>query len=119
MVLVATASTLDTIFVPAGRSAIPAIVDEEDLLSANAWLGTALNMQVAIGPLLGGLFVATLGIRGALGADAVSFLLSAAVLLLVPKLPPVRAGGTSASSWPKRGRGSPTSVTTPSPAWSC
>ena len=91
MVLVATASTLDTIFVPAGRSAIPAIVDEEDLLSANAWLGTALNMQVAIGPLLGGLFVATLGIRGALGADAVSFLLSAAVLLLVPKLPPVRA----------------------------
>ena len=54
---------------------IPAIVDEEDLLSANAWLGTALNMQVAIGPLLGGLFVATLGMRDALAVDAVSFLL--------------------------------------------
>ena len=59
------------------------MVDEEELLSANAWLGTALNMQVAIGPLLGGLFVATLGIRGALAVDAASFLLSAALLGLL------------------------------------
>ncbi len=88
LVLIATASVLDTVFSPAGRSAVPVLVDEEDLLSANAWLGTALNMQVAIGPLLGGLFVATLGFRGALTADAASFLLSAAVLLGVPKLPP-------------------------------
>lgn len=91
IVLVATASILDTVFSPAGRSAVPAIVDEEDLLSANAWLGTALNMQVAIGPLLGGLLVASLGVRGALAADALSFLLSAAVLLGVPKLPPIRS----------------------------
>lgn len=88
LVLIGTASVLDTVFAPAGRSAVPVLVDEEDLLSANAWLGTALNMQVAIGPLLGGLFVATLGVRGALAADAASFLLSAAVLLGVPKLPP-------------------------------
>ena len=91
IVLVATSSILDTIFGPAGRSATPALVDEDDLLPANAWLGTALNMQVAIGPLLGGLFVATLGIRGALVADAASFLLSAALLLRVPPLPPHRA----------------------------
>jgi MFS family permease len=95
--LVATASVLDTVFAPAGRSAIPAIVDEEDLLSANAWLGTALNMQVAIGPLLGGLLVAALGIRGALAADALSFLLSAVVLLGVPKLPPIRSGSARTS----------------------
>jgi MFS family permease len=88
LALVATASILDTMFMPAGRSAVPVLVHEEDLLSANAWLGTALNMQVAIGPLLGGLFVATLGVRGALWADAASFLLSAVVLLGVPKLPP-------------------------------
>ena len=91
MLLVATSSILDTIFGPAGRSAIPALVDEDDLLSANAWLGTALNMQVAIGPLLGGLLVATLGIRGALAADAASFLLSAALLLRVSPLPPDRS----------------------------
>jgi len=88
LALVATASILDTVFAPAGRSAVPALVDEMDLLSANAWLGTALNLQVAVGPLLGGLFVATLGVRGALTADAASFLLSAVVLLGVPKLPP-------------------------------
>jgi MFS family permease len=91
LVLVATSSLLDTIFGPAGRSAIPALVDEGDLLSANAWLGTALNMQVAIGPLLGGLLVATLGTRGALAADAASFLLSAALLLRVQRLPPDRS----------------------------
>ncbi len=89
--LVATSATLDTIFGPAGRSAIPALVDEADLLSANAWLGTALNMQVAVGPLLGGLLVATLGTRGALAADAASFLLSAALLLRVRRLPPDRS----------------------------
>jgi MFS family permease len=99
LALVASASFLDTLFVPAGRSAIPAMVDEEDLLSANAWMGTALNMQVAIGPLLGGLFVATLGTRGALAADAASFLLSAAVLLSVPKLPPVRRRSERATFW--------------------
>ncbi len=91
LLLVATSSILDTIFGPAGRSAIPALVDEDDLLSANAWLGTALNMQVAIGPLLGGLFVATLGIRGALVADAASFLVSAALLLRVQPLPADRS----------------------------
>ena len=88
LVLVATASILDTVFAPAGRSVVPVLVDEEDLLSANAWLGTALNMQVAVGPLLGGLLVATLGVRGALAADAASFLHSAVVLLGVPRLPP-------------------------------
>ncbi len=97
IVLVATSSLLDTIFGPAGRSAIPALVDEDDLLPANAWLGTALNMQVAIGPLLGGLFVATLGIRGALVADAASFLLSAALLLRVSPLPPHRSGSARTS----------------------
>jgi len=97
IVLVAASSILDTIFGPAGRSAIPALVDEDDLLPANAWLGTALNMQVAIGPLLGGLFVATLGIRGALVADAASFLMSAALLLRVSPLPPHRTGSERAS----------------------
>lgn len=97
LVLVATSSILDTIFGPAGRSAIPALVDEGDLLSANAWLGTALNMQTAIGPLLGGLFVATLGIRGALAADGASFLLSAALLLRVQRLPPDRSRSARSS----------------------
>jgi len=73
---------------PAGRGAVPALVDDADLVSANAWLGTALNMQVALGPLLGGVLVASLGVRGALAADAASFVVSGVLLLGVPRLPP-------------------------------
>lgn len=97
LALIATASVLDTIFTPAGRSALPALVDEPDLLSANAWLGTALNLQVALGPILGGALVATLGIRAALAVDAMSFLVSALLLLGVPSLPPDRRGREAAS----------------------
>ncbi len=86
--LIAIASTLDTAFMPAGRGAVPALVDDADLVSANAWLGTALNMQVALGPLLGGVLVASLGVRGALAVDAASFVVSGVLLLGVPRLPP-------------------------------
>jgi MFS family permease len=88
LVVMAAASTLDTFFAPAGRSAVPALVEDADLVSANAWLGTALNLQVALGPLIGGALVASIGVRGALAVDAGSFLLSAILLLGVPKLPP-------------------------------
>ena len=88
LVLIAIASTLDTAFMPAGRGAVPVLVDDADLVSANAWLGTALNMQVALGPLLGGVLVASFGVRGALAVDAASFVVSALLLLGVPRLPP-------------------------------
>ena len=92
LLLVAVASTLDTAFMPAGRGAVPALVDDADLISANAWLGTAVNMQVALGPLLGGALVAALGVPGALAVDAASFVVSAALLLGVPRLPPSEDG---------------------------
>ena len=89
LVVMAAASTLDTLFAPAGRSAVPALVEDADLVNANAWLGTALNLQVALGPLIGGALVAVIDVRGALAVDAGSFLLSALLLLGVPKLLPV------------------------------
>ena len=67
--LVSVSAVLDTVFAPAGRSAVPALVRPEQLLRANAWIGTSLNLQVALGPVLGG------------------FLVSALVLL---RLPPLR-----------------------------
>lgn len=88
LVVMAAASTLDTLFAPAGRSAVPALVEDADLVNANAWLGTALNLQVALGPLIGGALVAVIDVRGALAVDAGSFLLSALLLLGVPKLLP-------------------------------
>jgi MFS family permease len=91
LVLVAAAGTFETLFAPAGRSAVPALVRPEQLLRANAWMGTTLNLQVALGPVLGGVLVATLGVRGALAANALSFLISAAALV---GLPPLRPAGT-------------------------
>src|SRR5688500_6971142 len=86
--LVALAAACDTLFAPAGRSALPALVRPEQLMRANAWLGMSLNIQVAAGPVLGGLLFSWLGGRGALAANAFSFVLSAVFLL---GLPPLRA----------------------------
>jgi MFS family permease len=88
LAMVAAAATLDTLFAPAGRSALPALVRPEQLLRANAWIGTSLNIQVAVGPVLGGLLVTWLGVRGALAANALSFVVSA---LFLVGLPPLRA----------------------------
>jgi MFS family permease len=86
--LVALAASFDTMFAPAGRSALPALVRPEQLMRANAWIGMSLNIQVAAGPVLGGLLVTWLDHRGALAANALSFVLSALILL---RLPPLRA----------------------------
>lgn len=69
-------------------------------LSANALLGLAFNLEVALGGLLGGGLVAAAGVRGALLADAASFVVSAALLSRVPRLPPhhdARAEGLARS----------------------
>ena len=74
-------------------------------MRANAWMGMSLNIQVAAGPVLGGLLVELLDFRGALAANALSFVLSALFLLGLPplrapsdgeggpRLPPSRHGG--------------------------
>ena len=93
--LVAAASVLSTLFFPAGRSAVPDLVPGEDLAPANALLGSALNLSIAAGPALGALAFAAVGARGALAFDALTFLVSAALILTLPALPPVSKGGTA------------------------
>jgi MFS family permease len=92
LAMVAIAATLDTLFAPAGRSALPALVRPEQLLRANAWIGMSLNIQVAFGPVLGGLLVTWLGVRGALAANSLSFVISALFLLGLPSLRAPSAG---------------------------
>jgi MFS family permease len=86
--LVAGASVLSTLFFPAGRSAVPALVPDEDLTPANALLGSAANLSFALGPAAGALLFAGIGARGALALDALTFLVSAALLSRLPALPP-------------------------------
>jgi MFS family permease len=88
LTLVAVSAILDTLFAPAGRSAVPTVVRDDELLQANAWMGTSLNLQVAFGSLAGGALVAAFGVRGALAFDALSFAISAVLLV---GLPPLRA----------------------------
>lgn len=88
LVLVLVATTLATAFAPASASCVPALVPSKELTRANALIGTAFNFQVALGPALGGLAVGLVGLRVAFALDAATFLISAALLRGLPRLPP-------------------------------
>jgi MFS family permease len=92
LALVAAASLLATVFAPAGRSVVPALVAPGELVRANAWMGMALTLQGTIGPAVGGLLIAGAGVRGALWGNALSFAVSAALVGRLPALPPQPAG---------------------------
>lgn len=93
LALVVVASLMGTLLRAAGQSSVPALVRDDDLLAANALLGTALNASVVLGPALGGALAGLAGPRLALGVDTASFVLSAATLLWLPSLPPETVGG--------------------------
>jgi MFS family permease len=82
--LIVIAASCATVFSTAGRTVVPRLVEEPDRMSANAWIGTAFNLQSVIGPLLGGLLAAGVGPFGALGANAASFFIGALLLLPLP-----------------------------------
>lgn len=84
--LVAVATALATTFSTANSAAIPRLVEPDELLGANARFGLALNVQVAGGPLVGGLLVAWLGSSAALGLNAATFVVSALLIAGVREL---------------------------------
>jgi MFS family permease len=94
--LAAVSGCLATAFTPAGRSAVPVLVPERDLGRANALLGTAFNIQVAVGPTIGGLAVEFGGARVAFAINAVTFAVSA---LLLTKLPALRTNTVHSGLW--------------------
>ena len=92
LVLVGLASLFSRTFSAASKSVIPALVQRDELMSANALINTVFNLQVALGPAIGGLLVAvTGGSRTAIAIDAASFALSALLMLRLPRVP--RAAG--------------------------
>jgi MFS family permease len=94
LALVAVATLFSRTFSAASKSTIPALVELDDLLSANALINTVFNLQVALGPALGGLLVALSGgSRTAIAIDAASFAASGLIMLALPRVP--RAGGDS------------------------
>jgi MFS family permease len=87
LALVAARAVAGHVFQPASRAAVPALVEEGELETANSTLGFGTNGAEVLGPLLAAALVPWVGIRGALLVDAASFLVSAAVLATLPSLP--------------------------------
>ena len=87
LALVAVRSVVGQVFVPASRAAVPALVGEADLGTANSALGFGTNGAEALGPLAAAALLPLLGVRGVLLVDAASFLVAAGLLLRLPALP--------------------------------
>ncbi|HEY2052779.1 MAG TPA: MFS transporter [Solirubrobacterales bacterium] len=86
--LTALTTVLQTSYGPARTALVPNLVEPDELITANALLGTATNLYVAVGPLVGGLLFATIGPSAALLVNAVTFLGSAALTTRVPATRP-------------------------------
>jgi hypothetical protein len=86
--LVAIRSLVAQVFQASSRSAVPALVADRDLETANSALGAGTHGLEAVGPLIAaGLFL-VMDVRGILVVDAVSFFASAALLSRLPSMPP-------------------------------
>ena len=79
-----------TFFNPTVRAAFPSVVGGGDLTRANALIGGTFSVSETAGPALGGLLVATVGVDAAFVLDAATYLISAALLSLVPLPRPER-----------------------------
>ncbi len=72
-------------FRPAVYAGVPNLVPEVQLPEANALLQTVENVSWAVGPLLGGILTAAAGPHAAYWINAVSFLVSAALVVRIPR----------------------------------
>jgi MFS family permease len=87
--LVIAAALLQTFGTPAGKGAVRRLVPEESRPQANALLSLGLNLQIVLGPALGGVLAGLSGVSVAFGVNAVSFAISALLLTRIGPLPPV------------------------------
>lgn len=71
-------------FDAANFGALPALVGRERIVEANSALWSIFTIIGIVGPALGGLLAAAIGAAAAISLDAVSFVLSALLLALVP-----------------------------------
>ena len=75
------------VFQPAARSAVPLLVTDKDLETANSTLGAGTFGLEVVGPLLAAALLPLLDTRGLLFVDAATFAVSAVLLARLPALP--------------------------------
>jgi predicted MFS family arabinose efflux permease len=78
-------------FTPLSSAVVPRLVDDDSLPAANALQWTAGVLPQLVGAPLGGLLVALASARIAFALNAVTFAISAVLLLRLPPLPPLAA----------------------------
>jgi MFS family permease len=77
---------------PAARSALPFIIDKGHLTSALMLQSTTYTTSSVVGPAVGGVIIASLGVRWAFLIDAVTFAFSFACWTLIKPIPPIATG---------------------------
>lgn len=100
LILVAARGIGATAFIAASRSAVPRVVDDDDLEAANAALGVGTYGLEALGPLIAAALFTQSGIRGVLLVDVATFAISAALLTRLPRLAAGRQAAASTNVSP-------------------
>lgn len=80
-----------TFFNPTVRAAFPSVVGTGDLTRANSLIAGTFSVSITVGPALGGLLVATVGVNAAFVLDAATYLVSALFLSRIPLPSPERS----------------------------
>jgi hypothetical protein len=75
---------VDAFFMPARTSILPRVVADHELEAGNAVMNVTSQASVILGPVLGGLIVAGLGIGWAFAADAACFAIGVLFVLWLP-----------------------------------
>jgi MFS family permease len=83
---------VDAFFFPARSSILPKVVADHELEPGNAVLNVTMSVSVILGPVLGGLIVAALGIGWAFAGDAICFALGFLIILWLPAATRAAAG---------------------------
>ena len=86
-------------FEPARAALVPALVQEDELLTANTLASITWSAMLTLGGAIGGLTAALLGVRVSLLIDAASFLVSAAFILTITGEFHARAVHVLESGW--------------------
>ena len=85
---------VDAFFMPARSSILPRVIADHELEPGNAVMNVTMQSSVILGPVLGGVIVAVLGIGWAFAADAACFAIGVLFILWLP--PAARTGAGAA-----------------------
>ena len=103
LLLVVIGSLLGHLFQAVARSTVPDLVADEDLELANALIGGGTHGLEALGPLLAAVLLRFMSPLGVLAIDAMTFLVSTALLAGLPRLvgvdPANGREGVTAEAW--------------------